>query len=141
MCFYRDEEWKCVEGYYFLSNYGRWFNLKRQQFIKQQPNNNGYMRINVGGHGSKRIIFFTHIKVIELFGDCFGNKLPGGANSLRNLGLSIDHRDRNKNNNMQSNLELVTHKENCKRIYNQPIIDKKVARRTREILKTFEECF
>ncbi len=141
MCFYRNEEWKQIKGYYFLSNYGRWFNLKRQQFIKQQPNNTGYMRINVGGHGEKRIIYFTHIKVIELFGDCNGNKLPGGTKSLIELGLSIDHRDGNKNNNMQSNLELVTHSENCKRKFNKPQIDKKVAHRTKEILKTFEECF
>ncbi len=141
MCFYKNEKWARVNGYYFLSNYGRWFNLQRLQIIKQHPNNNGYLRINVGGHNDKRFIHFTHIKVVELFGDCNGNKIPQGIATLRELGLSIDHRDGNKKNNMQSNLELVTHSVNCERIYNKPIIDKKLARRTKDILKTFEECF
>lgn len=56
---------------------------------------------------------FTHIKVVELFGDRNGNRIA--TETLREAGLSIDHLNRNKKDNRQANLELVTHQENCKR--------------------------
>lgn len=60
---------------------------------------------------------FTHIKVVEFFGDKNGNNLDD-IDSLVEHGLSIDHIDRNKRNNAYTNLEIVTHQENCIRKYN-----------------------
>lgn len=75
-------------------------------------NRTGYMRVKIQGKNT-----FIHIKVVEHFGDCNGTRIPEGATTLRELGLSIDHKDRNKRNNSRENLELVTHKENCRRKY------------------------
>ena len=40
--------------------------------------------------------FFTHIKVVELFGDCNGTLIDSNATSLFQKGLSIDHKDGKK---------------------------------------------
>lgn len=108
------EQWKSVDGNYCISNMGRWYSIRRKRILAQQENSSGYMRVTTSENRIPKHRL-THIKVIEIFGDCKGNYIPDGAQSLRELGLSIDHLDRNKNNNKQSNLEIVTHRENCKR--------------------------
>lgn len=143
MKIYRNEKWKLVDEYYLVSNLGRWFSLKTMQLVKQNLNNSGYLRLDIppSKPGYKRVHYFTHIKVVEMFGDCKGNKIPPGATSLFELGLSIDHVDGNKNNNLQSNLELVTHRENCLRIRNKPIIDNSIVKMQTKVLKELENYF
>lgn len=82
--------------------------------MAQNQNSSGYYRAYLRIRGKYKHIF-THIKVVELFGDRNGNKIPEGATSLRELGLSIDHVNRNKKVNTVDNLEIVTHSINCKR--------------------------
>ncbi len=108
-----NEKWVAYNPDYYISNRGRWYSVKSKKVLRQYPNSSGYMRATlvVGGQ-LKRV--FTHIKVVELFGDCKGSRLPE-TDTLRELKLSIDHLDRNKRNNRQDNLELVLHSENCKR--------------------------
>lgn len=108
------ERWKAYNEDYLISSLGRWYSLRHQKILNQKCNNKGYMRLE-GILNGKRKNFFTHIAVVEKFGDKYGNRIPKGATSLIALGLSIDHINMNKNDNSRSNLELVTHQENCKR--------------------------
>ncbi len=108
------EEWAPAYDGYLLSNMGRWYSQKTNRIVGQAPNSSGYYRPSLTVDG-QRIRPFTHIKVIEIFGDCNGNRIPENNGTLRELHLSIDHLNRNKKNNRQSNLELTTHAENCKR--------------------------
>lgn len=104
---------------YILFANGKWFSIKNLKWLKPYVNSSGYERVSICYNG-KRHCTFTHIKVVEYFGDCHGVKLPDGCKSFRALGLSIDHIDRNKHNNAQSNLEIVTHQENCLRKFRKP---------------------
>lgn len=108
----KDEQWILAFPGYALSNKGRWYSMSHKKIMKQTPNSSGYRRVTISP-GGKHIL--THIKVVELFGDCKHNRIPEGATSLRKLGLSIDHLDSNRRNPSQDNLELITHVENCRR--------------------------
>lgn len=107
------EEW--LEAYpgYYLSNLGRWYSYHFKKLIKQFPNDSGYLRATIR-IGEERKHVFTHIKVVEFFGDKNGQTIKH-LNSLGENKLSIDHLDCDKTNNAFSNLELVTHQENCRR--------------------------
>lgn len=104
------EEFKKVEGDYYLSNHGRFYSSKSKKILVQQLNRVGYPRYRIGKKAT-----LTHIKVVELFGDSLGNKIPHDVLSLREIGLSIDHIDGNKLNSDYRNLQIVTHTENCMR--------------------------
>lgn len=106
------EDWIEIYPGYFLSNYGRWYSTKRNQLLKQYKNSSGYLRADLRVDG-KRLVVFTHIKVVEHFGDINGRKIPEYITSLFEHGLSIDHIDANKKHNYVWNLELVSHQENC----------------------------
>ena len=103
----KNERWIQVDDYYLVSNLGRWFSLKTLQIVKQNKNNKGYLRLNAGKK-ENRTLYFTHIKVVEMFGDCKGNHIPPGATSLFELGLSIDHVDGNKNNNKHDLIKCIS---------------------------------
>ena len=100
-------------GQYKLSNMGRWYSIRSQKILHQYKNSSGYYRAHLVVNGEKRRIF-THIEVVARFGDCNNNKIPLNGCLIAN-GLSIDHLDSNKRHNHFSNLEIVTHKENCLR--------------------------
>ena len=99
---------------YILYDNGTWFSKQSNKFLKPMLNSGGYERVALYTPLGRKFVF-THIKVIQYFGDCFGKFLPKNNGTLRELGLSIDHKDRNKSNNNKTNLEIVTHKENCRR--------------------------
>jgi|GEM_PF-1400040 len=101
------EKWKRYDDKHLLSNHGRWYSEPWNRIMKQFKNSSGYYRVKIG---SKQI--FTHIKVVEFFGDINGANLDH-ITSLFDNGLSIDHLNRNKKNNSMYNLELVTHQINC----------------------------
>lgn len=98
-----------AEGY-LISSHGRVYSEHSKRILILEKNNKGYSRIKLRGK-----YHFIHIKIVEVFGDCMGIKIPGEYDSLIKNGLSIDHLDRNKDNNKSNNLELVTHQENCLR--------------------------
>lgn len=108
------ERWTEAYDGYWLSSKGRWFSVKTKRLLRQHPNSSGYYRPCITVNGEK-IQPFTHIKVVELFGDCNGNFIPENNGTLRELRLSIDHLNRDKRDNRQANLEITTHAENCKR--------------------------
>lgn len=107
------ETWAEFEGY-LISNKGRWYSPKHKKIMAENTNSSGYSRTTIWAKGQRKHII-THIKVVELFGDKNGNQIPEGATSLREIGLSIDHVNRNKQDNTVDNLEIVTHVENCMR--------------------------
>lgn len=108
------EVWAEAYAGYYLSNMGRWYSVGSERLLRQFPNSSGYYRPALTVNG-ERLRPFTHIKVVEIFGDCNGTRIPPNDGTLRELKLSIDHLNRDKRNNRQSNLELVTHAENCAR--------------------------
>jgi len=113
--------------------------MKSMKIIRQNPNNSGYLRLNAKTK-SGRIMAFTHISVVYMFGDCNGNRIPPNV-SLSELGLTIDHRDGNKKNNMQSNLELVTFQENIDRKYHKPVLQDNVVKYQKRFLEELDEIF
>ena len=107
---YLKEKWAPfpgVEGYY-ISSLGRVYGKKSGRMLKTAKNNKGYTRVKIRGKQH-----FIHIKLVEAFGDKNGKRIPAAYESLLQNGMSIDHLDRDKDNNTLANLELVTHKENC----------------------------
>lgn len=102
------------EGYY-ISNLGRWYSAKSNLILAQAKNNAGYYRARIYIEDGAKKSYLTHLMVIRHFGDCNGNYIEG--TSLCDLGLSVDHIDRNKSNNTIANLEIVTHVENCARYH------------------------
>lgn len=118
------EIWELAYPGYALSNKGRWYSFSREKIMRQHPNSSGYKRVTLLLETGRKHIL-THIKVVEIFGDCKGNKIPEGATSLREIGLSIDHLDSNRKNPSQENLELVTHVENCLRRSKNKLINAK----------------
>jgi len=115
------ETWIDYDDDYKLSNTGKWFSKKSNKEMKQSINSSGYYRVELRHHGKRKQVF-THIKVVEFFGDRLGNRLPCDPSSkLRDYGISIDHVNRNKSCNSVDNLEIVTHIENCRRRDEDPI--------------------
>ena len=104
------------KGYSIDSVSGLVFSHKSNTFLIMKPNHHGYGRTEVYNKGRRKHIF-NHIKVVEVHGDKFGNKIPKNAISLRELHLSIDHLDSDKLNPCRGNLELVLHSVNVKRYY------------------------
>lgn len=113
-----DEIWKDIkgyEGYYQISNFGnirsldRWVKdngtpvFKQGMLLNPVKQSVGYLQIalNVEGKVKKKYI---HRLVMEAF------------NPTDNPKLEINHIDENKENNMITNLEWVTHKENINKI-------------------------
>ena len=104
------------KGYSIDSESGLVFSHKSNRFLQMLPNNKGYGRTDVWNNGRRKHIF-NHIKVVEVHGDKFGNFIPKDVVSLRASHLSIDHIDSNKLNPCRINLELMLHRENCKRYH------------------------
>ena len=75
-------------------------------------NNKGYLRVDLQDEPHKHNLIFIHLMVVNVFGDCNGKIFEEAENFEC---LTVDHLDKNKNNCRQDNLEIVTHKENCRR--------------------------
>jgi hypothetical protein len=102
------EQWKTIyingePTQYEVSNFGRVKSLKcnREKILKQSPNstNGGYVIIHLY-HKSKLHAKTCHRLVAEFFLDNFDES------------LQVNHKDFNPQNNIQTNLEMVTHQEN-----------------------------
>ena len=77
--------------------------------VKQKPhfgnkNNIGYMKCRVRKFGESG---FKDYYVHKLVWETYNGEIP--------IGKEIDHIDNNKENNRLSNLQLITHSENCKK--------------------------
>ena len=98
------EVWKKIKGFenYEISNEGRLKSLHfgKEIFRKSKPTKQGYIRFALCKKG-KQFIFLAH----RLVAEAFVEKIEG-----KNF---VNHKDENKSNNVVSNLEWVTHEENC----------------------------
>lgn len=94
---------------YLISNLGRIFSLRTFRFVKFNFNSSGYPRVDLRING-KRVIKFIHILVVEHFGDKNSNRYEDF-----NTPMDVDHINKNRSDCSQKNLELVSHKENCRR--------------------------
>jgi len=111
------EIWRDIKGYegrYQVSSIGRIKRLERvffdksghkqhpkERILKSCTNHNGYLRITLCNSSGKKKRFFVHRLVCEAFHENPKNK------------PSVNHIDENKTNNIASNLEWCTYKENC----------------------------
>ena len=111
------EVWKDVVGYeglYQVSDYGNVKSLSRtitkgnityvtkDKILKQSVDSVGYPYVNLSDY-KKQKTFRVH----QLVAMAFLNHIPN-----KHKGLVIDHIDGNKLNNMTTNLQLITNKEN-----------------------------
>lgn len=113
-----DEIWKDIkvyEGYYQISNFGNIRSLDRW------INNNGTLVFRMGkilspsksGPGYLQIAFYVDGKIQKKY---IHRLVMEAFNPTDNPELEINHIDENKENNMITNLEWVTHKENINKI-------------------------
>lgn len=114
-----DEKFDVLDKYkeYLISNYGRCYSIKSNMFIKPNINSNGYARFDIQHSENNERIFrkqiFAHIAVVEHFGDKFGNTYENLKKQINKI--NIDHRNKNKLDNRQQNLQIVSFKCNLQR--------------------------
>jgi hypothetical protein len=104
-----DEEFKLLnlnnyENLYKISNYGRIYSIKKNIFMKNIKNGNGYNIIRLYNNLGKSKIFRIHQLVGLTFIDNIDNK------------PFIDHINRIRDDNYYKNLRWVTREENMKNI-------------------------
>ena len=81
---------------------GRIFSYWTNKFLKPRTNNKGYQQIRLYDNEGKQKTYLLHRVVFEAVS---GEPIPEC--------YEINHIDEMKDNNARSNLELVSHKENC----------------------------
>lgn len=80
---------------------GKIWSYKTKKFLKPYTTKKGYQRVGLIDNEGKRKMYFVHRVVWEAV---TGSPIPEG--------YEINHRSEVKTENMISNLELLTHKEN-----------------------------
>ena len=141
------EIWKDIKGYegrYQVSNMGRVKSLKRtvtkkngrkqtiqERFLKPRGNSNGYLRVYLREGGDTGKNFSVHRLVCEAFHENPENK------------PCVNHIDENKVNNVASNLEWCTVKENCNHGTRNTRIAKSVGQYTRDgvLIKVWQSAY
>lgn len=98
------EEWKVIKGCsnYSISSCGKIKNNMTNKILKQQPNPKGYLSTNIKTDDSQSVRYGIH----RLMGLHFLDIIDGKT--------YVDHIDRNKQNNVISNLRWVTNAENIR---------------------------
>lgn len=81
---------------------GRIWSYKSNKWLKPQTNNKGYKLVGLIDNDGKRKHYLVHRVVYE---SVTGEPIPEC--------YEVNHIDERKDNNMRSNLELVSHNENC----------------------------
>lgn len=114
---YENEIWKPVvdyEGLYEISNYGRLRSYYKKNgrgiiddkgyLMKIKSDKAGYQVVGLTKN-SKQTVLKVHRLVAEAFLEDF--------NEADKLGYHVDHIDENKRNNNVSNLQMLSHFDNC----------------------------
>lgn len=81
---------------------GKIWSYRKNKFLKPQTNNKGYQLVGLVDNEGKKKMYLVHRVVWEAV---TGAPIPKG--------YEINHISEVKTSNMISNLELLTHKENC----------------------------
>ena len=116
-CKFLWEKWKTIpnyEGLYKASTLGRIKTLSRQvmndkglywiktKILKPGHSGRGYLSLNLYKDNNVK-----HYQIAILVARTFMNHIPNG------IKIVIDHKDNDKHNNRLSNLQLITHRNNC----------------------------
>jgi hypothetical protein len=100
------EIWKTIPGYteYQISNLGNVISLKnsKKRMLKPAPMQNGYLVVSLSNAGKTKT-FTIHSLVAEAF---LGYKRDGFKTN------TVDHIDQIKTNNILTNLQLISQREN-----------------------------
>ena len=98
------EIYKDIENYwpYQVTSWGRVYNKETGEFLTPQPNEKGYMRVDLYGPEGRK-----HFKVHRLVAEAF---IPNP-----NEKPQVNHIDGNNQNNSVTNLEWVTNAENVEK--------------------------
>ena len=81
---------------------GRIYSYKRKKFLKPATLPNGYKQVCITDNEGKAKCYLLHRVVFEAVS---GEPIP--------TSMEINHIDERKDNNSKSNLQLVSHNENC----------------------------
>lgn len=97
-----NEVWMDINGYpgYQVSNMGRIWSAKSQRYLKSYRNNSGYLQVTMTACNGKQKKELVHRLVALMF-------IPNPNNYP-----CVNHKDENKTNNIETNLEW------CSRSYN-----------------------
>lgn len=108
------EIWKTIPDFenYEASNDGRIKRTKTQKILSQQIDNRGYKVITLY-IGKKKYCKKVSRLIWSAFNDC-------------QCAMTVDHIDRNKHNNVVSNLRCISNKDNCANRPNKSSVDSNV---------------
>ena len=117
---------------FLISNDGLLFSLKTNKILKQHINKQGYYvyATSLGKRGKYKLIKI-HRAVAFMF--------VGGYKK----GLVVNHKDGNKTNNLYTNLEWVTHKENTQHALNHNLYNPYkpiICNQTQQVFKSINEA-
>lgn len=85
---------------YYVTDTGEVYRCVR---LKQHKNRKGYWRVRLSSNTRGRVMEMIHRLVMELF----SKELPSNYDELQ-----VNHKDKDKSNNDDTNLEIVTQLEN-----------------------------
>jgi predicted XRE-type DNA-binding protein len=96
------EVWKTIKGFedYEVSNYGNVRNIKKNKILKSKKDRSGYLSLSLYLNGVKKFKYIHRLIALNFIEEIEGKPF-------------VNHKDGNKLNNLISNLEWCTHKENC----------------------------
>lgn len=127
-----DEIWKPVVGYeeYFLvSSLGnvKSIRCKNERILKQHTSGFGYKTIasKIGGRGGKNILMRVHRLVAEAFLPPPEQYIIDCVSNFKYKKAFVNHIDGNKTNNIVSNLEWCTPKENTEHAVENGLLNPK----------------
>lgn len=123
-------------GLYQVSNFGRIKSLKRrskfhnlEERIKSlNPNRNGYLQVSLCKDGKKKP-YMVHRLVAKHFLEDFDKN------------LDVNHKDCNKQNNLVTNLEMTTRKENIKHAWENGLCETVRQASKKNIYKAIERRY
>lgn len=98
----RGELWMEIRDFpqYLVSNHGRVYSVKTDTLLKARSSGWGYLQVMLSDGHNNQTTKSIHILVAEAF-------VPGWSD-----GLEPNHKDGNKENNHESNLEWATKRQN-----------------------------
>ena len=98
-----NEIWRDIAGYeglYKVSTEGNIKSIKRNKLLSLYTNHGGYKKVDLCKNNTRK-----HYSVHRLVAQAF---IPNPDNLPQ-----VNHKDEDKSNNCVSNLEWITHKDNC----------------------------